>query len=128
MLGPVVDQVATLAKGYEVGAGVVERVVVAVRGSQHHTRPAGAAEHVIAAELQSDQTPTAVAPALDLHVPPATIAEMDDHLLVRSSAALASSSGPAKADRGRKLRPVDRVEEAMLAPDRHAKVQSGRKA
>jgi len=44
---------------------------------------------------------------------------MVDHLAMWASAALAAAFRPREPDHGRELRPVDRVEEAVLGPDRH---------
>ena len=58
-------------------------------------------------------------PHAGLVIPPAAISEMIDQAAVGSPAALASPLRTTKADDGRELGPVDRVEPAMLATDRH---------
>ena len=52
-------------------------------------------------------------------VPPAAIAEVVDHLPMRPPATLTAALCPAEADRHRQLVPVNRVEEAVLGPDRY---------
>ena len=118
MLRPVVDHVAALAEGREVGVGIVRRVVVPVGCGQHHPGSAGTAEDV---SLRSDPDPPAppVAPPAGVSVPPAAVAEVVDYLPMRPPAALAAASSPAEPDQRRELRPVDGVEEAVLGPDRH---------
>ena len=118
MLRPVVDHVAALAEGREVGVRVVRGVMIPVGGGQDHPSPASAAEDV-GTGPDPDPAPPTIAPATGLSVPPTPIAEVIDHLPVRSSAALTAALGPAEADRHRQLAPVDRVEEAVLGPDRH---------
>ena len=126
MFRPIVVQMAALAESREIGSRVVTRVVVTVRCGEHHPRPPDNAEHVVGAELQPDEPSTTVTPAPGLCVPPAAITEVDHHLLVWPSAALTASPGPAEAHRDRQLAPIDRVEKAMLAPDRQGgKIMSG---
>ena len=118
MLRPVVDHVAALAEGCEVGVCVVGRVVIAMGGCQDDMGLASAAED-IDARPDPDPAPPSIAPTAGLSVPPTPIAEVVDHLPVRSPTALAAALRPTKADRHRQLAPVDRVEEAVLGPDRH---------
>ena len=118
MLRSIVDHVAPLAEGREVGIRVVRGVVIAVRSSQHHPGPTGQVEGVSSCRDPDPPAP-AVTPAIGLRVPPAPVAEVVDHLPVRSSAALAAASSPAEADLRRQLCPVDGVEEAVLRPDQH---------
>lgn len=123
MLGPIVDDVAALIKRDEVSIGVVGRVVVAVRGSQHHARPPHPSEYVVSADLQTDRAPAPIAPPPGLRVPPAAVTEVDDRLPMRSPAALAAALRAAETNDARQLAPVDRVEVAVLAPDRHHEAQ-----
>src|SRR5436305_915879 len=58
-------------------------------------------------------------PAPRIGVPPPTISEMGDTALVRPCAALAPASGATEANPVRYLRPVDRIEPAVLGADRH---------
>ena len=118
MLGSIVDHVASLAKGREVGVRVVRGVVVLMSSGQHHLSPAGPSEDV---SFYSDPDPPApaVTPPASICVPPATVAEVVDCPPMRSPAALAAASRAPEPDYGRELRPVDGVEEAVLGPDRH---------
>ena len=124
MLWPVVDYVAALAEGCEVGVRVVGGVVIAMGGCQDDIGPASATENIHCSGPDPDPAPPPVAPATSLSVPLAPIAEVIDHLPVRTPAALAAALRPAEADRHRQLAPVDRVEEAVLGPDRHDVVRS----
>ena len=71
---------------------------------------------------EAGQTNEALAPSIalgaDLGIPPPPVAEAVDDAPMRPPAALTSSTGPSEVDRGRELRPVDWVEEAMLRADR----------
>ena len=118
MLWPVVDHVAALAEGREIGIRVVGRIVVPVRGCKDDMGPAGSAED-INARPGPDPAPPPIAPATGLSVPPTPVAEVVDHLPVRPPTALTPTLRPAEADRDRQLAPVDRVEEAVLGPARH---------
>lgn len=60
-----------------------------------------------------------VAPAGAGVVPPGSVAQMDDVAPVGASAMLASALGAAEADQDGQFAPVDRVEPAMFACDRH---------
>jgi hypothetical protein len=57
-------------------------------------------------------------------IPPPSIAEMPDQTAVGSSTALAASLRTAEADDSRELGPVNRVEPAILAADRHRFLRS----
>jgi hypothetical protein len=118
MLRPVVDHVAPLAEGREVGIRVVRGVVITVRGGQNDPGPAGAAEDV---SFSSDPDPPApaIAPPAGICVPPAPVTKVVDQPSVWPSATLAAASGSTEPDHGRELRPVYGVEEAVLGPDRH---------
>ena len=118
MLRPIVDHVAALAESREVGVRVVGRVVVAMGGCKDDVGPTSTAED-IDARPDPDPAPPSIAPTAGLSIPPAAVAEVVDHLPVRSPAALTPALRPAEADRHRRLTPVDRVEEAVLGPDRH---------
>ena len=118
MLRPVVDHVASLAEGHEVGVCIVRGVVVPVRRGQHHPGPTGEAEDV-GPRRDPDPPASPIKPEASIGVPPATISEVINHPPVRPSAALTAAPRPAGPDHGRELRPVDRVEEAVLGPDRH---------
>jgi hypothetical protein len=113
-----VDHVAALAEGRESGIRVVGRIEIPVSCCQDDMGPASAADY-INARPNPDPAPPPIAPAAGLGVPPAAIAEVVDHLRVRSPTALAAALRPAKADRHRQLAPVDWVEESVLGPERH---------
>ena len=118
ILRPIVDHVATLAEGREVAVSVVRGVVIPVSSGQQDLCLAGLPEDV-RPYADPDPTASAIAPPAGLRVPPAAIAEVVDHSPVRPSAALAAASRPAEPDHGRELRPIDRIEEAVLGPDWH---------
>ena len=63
--------------------------------------------------------PPSVSPPAGVRIPPPPVAEVVDHPPVWASAALAAALRPAEPDHGRELRPVDRVEDAVLGQDRH---------
>lgn len=119
MLRPVVVHVTPLAERREVGVRVVGGIVVAVSGGQNHSRGPNRTEHVVAIDREADDPPSAIAPGTGLRVPPAAVAEMPDSFSVRPPAALTAAPSAPKADYRRELRPVDGIEEAVLAPDRH---------
>lgn len=118
MLRPVVDQVASLAEGREVGVRVVRGVVVPVGRSQNDPCSTGPTEDV-GRYPDPDPPAPAIPPPARLGIPLAAVAEMIDHPPVRAPAALAAALRPPEPDHGRKLRPVDGVEEGVLGPDRH---------
>ena len=126
MLRPVVVHVAPLADRYEVHVPVVGGVVVAVAGRQDHPRRPYGSENVVLSNRKADGLPLPVAPGTDLRVPPAAIAKVPDGFPMRSPAALTAALGASKADHRRQLRPVDGVEEAVLAPDRHGGTEAWR--
>ncbi len=117
MLRPVVFEVTSLAPSCEVGVPVVGGVVVTVRGRQDDAGAPDAGE----AGGDVDDGDGAVGRAPDVRgvVPPPAVAGVIDEPAMRAPARLASAPGPAKADHGRQLRPVDGVKEAVFAPDRH---------
>ncbi len=119
MLRPVVDHVAPLADGHEIGVAIVSGVVVAMARSQDHPRRPHGAEHIIAIDREAHNPPRPIAPGSGLSVPPAAVAEMPDGFPMRTPAALTAAPGASEADHRRELRPIDGVEEAVLAPDRH---------
>ena len=118
MLRSVVDHVAPLAEGREVGIRVVRGVVISMSCGEDNSGLANAAEN-ICPKPKPDPPAPAIPPTTSFCIPPAAIAEVVDHPPVRSPAALAAASSPPEADHGRELRPVDGVEEAVLGPDRH---------
>lgn len=118
MLGPIMDHVASLAPCREVGRGVVGRVVVPVGGGQENSRHARAAEHVHRAG-EADLPASSVTPDTALRVPPSSVAEVIYEVTMRPTAGLAPALGALEADHLGELRPVDGIEKAVLAPDRH---------
>ncbi len=77
MLRPVVDHVAALAEGREIGVGVVRGVVITVGCRQHHPRPAQPSKDV---GLYRDPDPaaTTITPPAGVRVPPAAVPEVVD--------------------------------------------------
>lgn len=118
VLRPVMVHVAPLTEGSEVLVRVVAGVVVAMRGSEHHPGRAQAPK-LLEARQALESVPPSVTPAAGRGIPPASIAQMVDRLPVRPSATLTGASCPSEADHGGELWPVDRVVEAVLAPDWH---------
>ena len=118
VLGPVVFEVAALAPGGQIRVAVAAGVVLAVAGGQDRHGQPGAGQIGDAAQ---DAAP-AGAPGTGLRIPPRPAVEADDDLPVRPRAAFAASPGPAEADHGRELGPVDRVEVAVFGADRHGSV------
>lgn len=120
MLHLVVENMAALAERLEVLRIVVTRVVIEVRAGQIHT---GGLNHCVGGQAfqrrQFERTSLTVAPGLRSLIPPAAIAQVNDQLAVRPAASLAAASGPPEADHVGQLRPVDRVEKAVLRADRH---------
>lgn len=121
MFRSIVVHVAALTKGGEVLGSVVGRVMVAVPGCQDHARGPDTPEDVVGSDRQTDEVPGPIAPGDNLCVPPATVAEMEYGLPMWAGTDLAAPLRPLEADHGRELGPVDGVEEAVLAPDRHAR-------
>ena len=119
MLWPVVDHVAALAEGREVGVRVVSGVVVSMSRGRHDVRHPHPGHEIVEARRAGDRLPLLIALGAQLTVPPAAIRETVDFLPVWPSAPLAAAASPPKADHRRELRPVDGVEEAVLGPDRH---------
>jgi hypothetical protein len=118
VLRPVVDHVTPLTEGREVRVCVIRGVVVAMGSGQNNPGPAGTAEDVGPPRYTDPPAPP-VAPPAGFSIPPPAVSEVIDHLSVRPTAALTASASPPEADHSRQLRPVDGVEEAVLAPDRH---------
>ena len=111
--------VAPLAEGREVSVRVVGRVVIAMSGGQDHSGRSYRLQHVIHLDGEANNPAFPIAPGTDLGVPPAAVTKMPDGLPMWTPAAFTAPFGAAKADHRRQLRPVDGVEEAVLAPDRH---------
>ena len=95
--------------------------MVEVRAGQHHARliPGEGRGQLSGSWQPPQRSASARPPDLMVLVPPPSIPEMIDQAAVGPPAALASPLRTAEADDGRELGPVDRVEPAMLAADRH---------
>ena len=109
---------AALTESGEVPVCVVAGVVVPMRGREHHPGRAQASK-ILEARQALERVPSPVTPTACRGIPPASVAQMVDRLPMRSSASLTGASCPSEADHGGELRPVDRVIEAVLTPDRH---------
>src|SRR3978361_317073 len=118
MLWPIMEHVASLAEGREFGIGIVGGVVIPMGSSEDDPGSTGASQDV---SPRSDPDPPSppVAPSSGIRVPPASVAEVIDNPPVWPSAVLAAALGSTEADQSRELRPVDRVEQAVLGPDWH---------
>jgi len=119
MLGAIMDHVASLAEGREVGVRVVAGVVIAMGGREHDARPARTPEHIVDAEGEAHPLAAPITPSAAFGIPPSAVAQMVDDPPMRPPAALTAALGPVEPDHDRELRPVYRIEEAVLAPDRH---------
>ena len=120
MCRAIVVHVTTLAEGCEIAVGIVGGVVIAVGGRKDNLRRTHEAE-ILDRWHRSEWSSSPVTPCTDAGIPPASVAEMVDRLAMWPATPLTGPASPAKADRGRELRPVDGVEEAVLPPDRHAR-------
>jgi hypothetical protein len=117
VLGPVVAEVAALAERAEVAEGRVLRVVVEVgRAEVDEARASG---RVLDDVRPGGRPARVVAPAPGRLVPPPPVGELGDGRAVRPAARLAAAERPAEPDQAADQRPVDRVEPAQLAADRH---------
>lgn len=117
MLGRIVEHVTSLTQRGQVRRRVVARIMVEMRAGEHdkgrpHARERDALAH--------PDPPTATAPpAPRLRVPPSPVTQMRDIRAVRPPAPLAARSGAAETDCIGQLRPVDRIQPAVLGTDRH---------
>ena len=76
--------------------------------------------HQLVGRWQAAKPPALpVAPVSGVLVPPDTIAEVEHVVAVRATAMLAAPLGAAETDEGGQLAPIDRIEPAMFARDRH---------
>lgn len=118
----VMDHVAALAKGRQIGRRVVGDIVVQVRAGEADERPAmaeGVRQVSRCRKIGPNASALAVAPRLALGVEPAPIGENADELAVGSSAMLARALGTSEADRTGEFAPIDGVEAPQLPFDRH---------
>ena len=95
----------------------VARIMVQVGTGQHHWRPQALDQDVLG--WAPHTPPLAVAPAEPLAVPPASIAEMENPLSMRTATMLAAPRCPHEADMIGQLWPVDRIQVYMFRTDRH---------
>lgn len=119
VLRPVVKDMAALAPCGEVRVGVDARVVVPMRGGEVDLRRADHRSNLGRARLRAELPAAPVAPSAGLGVPPPAVAQVQDDPAVRSAALLAQALGATEPDHGGELRPVNRVEETVVAADRH---------
>lgn len=131
MFARVMAHVTGLAQRRQIARPVVAGIVIEMRAGQDHAGPAERLRRCDArqAGLRMDHRGGAgqaphppappVAPARGAIVPPGPVAEMDDVVAMRSPAMLAPSLGSAEPDQRGEFAPVDRIEPAMFARDRH---------
>ena len=121
---------ATLTQRLQVPRPVLGWIMVEVRTGQHHARliPGEGRGQLSGSWQPPQRSASARPPDLMVLVPPPSIPKMIDQAAVGPPAALASPLRTAEADDGRELGPVDRVEPAMLAADRHLATSPGRLA
>lgn len=100
-------------------AGRLSAVSVPVCDGEHHAGCPDGRENVVGADDEADDPAGTIAPGSGILAPPSAIAKTEHRPTVRAPAALALTLGPAEPDHRRQLAPVDRIEEPMLAPDRH---------
>ena len=101
VLWPVKQHVAALAQARQVARAIVGRVVAEMSGSQHHpghTLPGGPD-----GTRRRTRPPAPGAPLPGAGVQPAPFRQARDQLPVRPPAPLATSAGPAEADRPAQL-------------------------
>ncbi|MBB3941618.1 hypothetical protein GGR39_003299 [Novosphingobium fluoreni] len=127
----VVAHVAALAERGEIARAIVAWVVVQVRGSEHDARHAQGCGWIDAGKARlhesqlsrgrqaADRPALAVTPAGLLLVPPYTVTQVLYRAPVRAPAVLATALGALEADQRGQFAPVDRVEPAVFARDRH---------
>ncbi len=119
MDGTIVAEMAALAQGAQVGKRGVGGVVIEMGGGGEdpalarggeldEVGPGGAAAGI-------------VAPAARLFVEPSSVRQLKDAAPVRAAAGLAASPRPLEAHEPAQERPVDRIEPAQIAADRHSR-------
>ncbi len=118
MLRTVVQQVAPLTESSEVRGRVVAGVVVAVGGRKHDLRHSDSSD-LLGGWQAAQSLASSVPPHAGRSVPPAAVTQVNDTMSVWSTATFAAPAGSTEADHDRELRPIDWVEEAVLAPDGH---------
>ncbi len=115
MLGAIVLKMAALAPGGKIGIAVPAGIMLTMTGRQDRHRQPRARQigHL------PQRLPPVRSPSSGLRIPPAPVVEADDEVSVRPSTSLAASTRSFEADHCRELRPVDRIEMAEFAADRH---------
>lgn len=113
----IMDDVASLAQGFEITQRAVARIMVEVRTGQHHFGCSNRRESDTT--LDRHPLPAIRSPAMVAGIPPASVTEMGDPTKVRPTAMLTPGTGPLKPHVGRELVPVDRIEPAVFGSDRH---------
>ena len=133
MFTRVMAHMASLAERSEVARPVVAGVMVQVGACQNDTSGADHRGSTDAGEpglyaLQydgcrqvTDPPPLPIPPTSRILIPPAPIAEVENVLPVRTPAMLAAPLGTGEPDKVGQLAPIDRVEPAMFACNRHRK-------
>ena len=114
------QHVAALAECAEIARSIVAGVVVEVRCRQ---KDLGEEQAFIVSDRLGEareRPAAATSPEFGAGIPPAAVAEVPHHMSVWAAALLASPLCALETDRGRDLRPVDRVKPAMLRSDGHA--------
>lgn len=114
----IMDDVASLAQGFEVAQCAVAWIMVEVRTGQHRLGGSNGCE----SDATVDRHPPAAigSPAKVPGIPPASVAEMSDPTKMRPTAMLTSGAGAPEPHVGRELFPVDGIEPAVLGTDRHS--------
>lgn len=118
---------AALAKRTKVGRIIVGDVMIEMGAGDHDVDEAGGNpgwEMLGGWQVSSRSPPLLVTPALSLVIVPTAIGQLANEPLVRTLALFTAAIGAAKADRGRKLWPVDGIEAAHFGPDWHSDVQN----
>ena len=116
MLRSIVEHMTALTERGQIRRCAIPRIVIEMRtgeddigGLHDRQRETG----------DGDRLSTIGAPAPRFNVPPASVAEMSDPRQMRSAALFTSRACTIEAYRARQLRPVDRIEPAVLGADRH---------
>ena len=92
----IVDHMAALAKRGELFEPAIAGVMMKVRAGQYYWRPSADCQDVLGRAANS--APLSVSPIETLCVPPAPIAKVEHPFVMPSSAMLAASLGPDKAN------------------------------
>lgn len=118
MLGPVIDNMATLAEGPKIPAVIMSGIVIQMRGSQINAR----GWRMISKwgrGVVPQYSAAIVAPTAGIFVPPTAIAKMTDDLAMGPFTVLAPTLSPLKPHHIRQLLPIDGIKPTVLRADRH---------